>query len=322
MEEKSRMIGNDSESNGFLVGLIMKVAIALESKNVKDMREMALELEGWELKEEEMDVKTKLFVEHILLAFSRVEIGLGVLDIAAEELTKVRDKMRVEDDKKAAEEFLDSVSECDCNICKSSKCGKCRRVIDHVNSKVFSDYGICIKCYSEEPDIDEIYKDESIVPKSKYAGAPYDQDKDEKDVRKACFSKTFTCDRCRIDYDIKKRKFIDNYSVCVRCVRAFYDWFDAVKDAHQKQDWKNFKGKMKKLTKDYDHLRRDWNDSFRSTKENWDRREKRLDGFRKTSNEVRKKIDEMKKRAVEEERRAKSGFKKDELSDDEKDDLK
>jgi len=303
------MTGNDSESNGFLVGLIMKIAIALESKNVKDMREMALELEGWELKEEEMDVKTKLFVEHILLAFSRVEIGLGVLDIAAEELTKVRDKMRAEDDKKAAEEFLDSVSECDCNICKSSKCGKCRRVIDHVNSKVFSDYGICIKCYSEEPDIDEIYKDESIVPKSKYAGAPYDQDKDEKDVRKACFSKTFTCDRCRIDYDIKKRRFIDNYSVCVRCVRAFYDWFDAVKDAHQKQDW--FQEKMKKLTKDYDR-----------TKEKWDSREKRLDNFRKTSNEVRKKIDKMQKRDAEEKRRAKSGFKKDELSDDEKEDLK
>ena len=312
MEEKSRMIGNDSESNGFLVGLIMKVAIALESKNVKDMREMALELEGWELKEEEMDVKTKLFVEHILLAFSRVEIGLGVLDIAAEELTKVRDKMRVEGDKKAAEEFLDSVSECNCSICKSSKCGKCKRVIDNENSKIFSDYGICKRCYSEEPNIDEIYKDESIVPKSKYAGAPYDQEEDEERIRKALD---------RQDKLAKKKCSwgIDGCDCMQECCNKCGRWVD-------NDSAKIFKdyGICRKCYEDEPNIDEIYKDETIQPK-GWDEREKRLSDVHKKIDELKKNFGFRDKKRIDWNRyhkKRRGRFKKDELSDEDKDDLK
>ena len=305
-----RKTHDDSDRNYDIVHMIKKIAIGLEKKNVDDLRAIAHELEAWKPHGnwDKLDAKTKVFVEHILMALGRLQLGFEMLDKGAEELTDIRQKMEKDEihglmeggDKKAAEEFLDSVSECNCSICKSSKCGKCRRVIDHANSKIFSDYGICLKCYSEEPDIDEIYKDESIVPKSKYAGAPYDQEEDEERIRKAldrqdklakkkCSWGIDGCDCMQDDYADAKTGFvcfkcgqrkigrstledIVGNKMCGRCARALGGKEKGVIHGLMEEDKSDFKKNMDELKREYDELKREANGLAQGiTTENLDR---------------------------------------------------
>ena len=412
-----RKTPDDSDRNLDIVHMIKKIAIGLESKNVDDLRTIAHELEAWVPHGNwgKLDVKTKVFVEHILIALARLQLGFEILDKGADELTDIRQKVEKDEihglmdeadheddferkmrelaseyneivdeaqeittenidrftrrnldrvdrrekftcekcgiekrssapgvnnrievdghvicarcyrafrnwfektDKKAAEGFLDSVSECDCSICKSSKCGKCGRVIDHVNSKIFSDYGICIKCYSEEPNIDEIYKDESIVPKSKYAGAPYDQDKDEKDIRRACFSETFTCEKCGIEKrssapGVNNRKEVDGHVICGRCYRAFKNWFEKT---NRKLDEFWDEKYVRKGTWDGGPIDPSVKEGIRRLMRDYSLPNGQIDW--KRFHRARKKMKDHK------ERRNKERYRKPEFSDDEKEDLK
>ena len=96
MEEKFGMIGmDDSKSNRNIVEMIKKIALAIESKNTTELREIAEELESWQPRGnwDDMDVRTKVFVEHVLVGFARIQLGLDILDKGADELGTVREEM-------------------------------------------------------------------------------------------------------------------------------------------------------------------------------------------------------------------------------------
>ena len=90
-----RKIPDDSDRNYDIVHMIKKIAIALEKKNVGDLRAIAHELETWVPHGNwgKLDVKTKVFVEHILVGLARIQLGLEVLDKGAGELSDIRQKM-------------------------------------------------------------------------------------------------------------------------------------------------------------------------------------------------------------------------------------
>ena len=90
------MIGmDDSKSNRHIVEMIKKIALAIESKNTTELREIAEELEAWQPREnwEDMDVRTKVFVEHVLVGLARIQLGMDVLDQGAHELGEIREKL-------------------------------------------------------------------------------------------------------------------------------------------------------------------------------------------------------------------------------------
>ena len=71
------MIGmDDSERNYDIVQMIKNNALAIEKKDTKDLQAFAQELEAWEPREnwDDMDVRTKVFVEHVLVALSLIHI--------------------------------------------------------------------------------------------------------------------------------------------------------------------------------------------------------------------------------------------------------
>ena len=90
-----RKIPDDSDRNYDIVHMLKKIAIGLESKNVDDLRAIAHELEAWVPHGNwgKLDVKTKVFVEHILMALGRLQLGFEILDKGAEELTAIRQKV-------------------------------------------------------------------------------------------------------------------------------------------------------------------------------------------------------------------------------------
>ena len=90
-----RKIPDDSDRNYDIVHMLKKIAIGLESKNVDDLRAIAHELEAWvpHGNWSKLDVKTKVFVEHILMALGRLQLGFEILDKGAEELTNIRQKV-------------------------------------------------------------------------------------------------------------------------------------------------------------------------------------------------------------------------------------
>ena len=231
VEGEYEMIGmDDSKENLHLVELIKKVALAIQSKKVKDLQEMVMELENWNPEDVSLDIKTKIFVEHILLAFSRIELGLDVLDKAANELEIVKSKMTKKNIKKATEKILDKNDESkyagdsynqeenEESIRKAlsayfdkpkSKCGKCGRVVEFPKALIFADYGICLTCYLEEPNIDEIYNDESIQPKISWARL---NDREE------------DCRRCGETKKWKNMKILGGKYVCGECYTSCTAW--------------------------------------------------------------------------------------------------
>ena len=90
-----RKVPDDSDRNYDIVHMLKKIAIGLESKNVDDLRAIAHELEAWVPHGNwgKLDVKTKVFVEHILMALGRLQLGFEILDKGADELTDIRQKV-------------------------------------------------------------------------------------------------------------------------------------------------------------------------------------------------------------------------------------
>ena len=105
------MIGmDDSKSNRDIVEMIKKIALAIEKKNTQDLRNIAEELESWEPRGnwDDMDVRTKVFVEHLLVGLARIQLGLDVLDKGANELTEIRQEV---EKKEMNDAILDSFDE-------------------------------------------------------------------------------------------------------------------------------------------------------------------------------------------------------------------
>ena len=191
-----RKIPDDSDRNYDIVHMIKKIAIGLESKNVDDLQAIAHELEGWVPHGNwgKLDVKTKVFVEHILMALGRLQLGFELLDKGAGELTDIRQKME-------KDEIHDLMDEADHE--------------DDFERKM----GELASEYHEIVDEAQKITTENI---DRFTRRNLDRvDRREK----------FTCEKCGIEKrssapGVNNRKEVDGHVICGRCYRAFKNWFE------------------------------------------------------------------------------------------------
>ena len=214
---------DDSDRNYDIVHMIKKIALAIEKKNTQDLRNIAEELERWEPRGnwDDMDVRTKVFVEHLLVGLARIQLGLDVLDKGANELTEIRQEV---EEKEMNDAVVDSLDEDD---------------------------------YSELKRENDELKRENVELAQRITTANLDEfctrnldsvDDDEK----------FTCERCGI---LKRKsapgasnyKEVDGQKICAICYRAFKHWMERVKDC-KKPDFlqrPSRKNKKSKNLKEY-----------------------------------------------------------------------
>ena len=254
-----RKTPDDSDRNYDIVHMIKKIAIGLESKNVDDLRAIAHELEAWVPHGNwgKLDVKTKVFVEHILIALARLQLGFEIIDKCAEELTDIRQKVE-------KDEIHDLMDEAEYD--------ELEREMNELAQK------------TTRENIDEFCK----------------RNLDSVDRRQK-----FTCEKCGQEKrksapGASNYKEVDGHGICGRCYRAFRNWFEKT-DKKLDDSW------------------------VANDKLSRDEREKKL-------NDIYKKVSWMKdnfgfrdKKGIDWDRyhkKRRGRFKKDELSDDEKDELK
>tara|TARA_Y100001936_G_scaffold185670_1_gene183380 strand:+ start:2950 stop:3936 length:987 start_codon:yes stop_codon:yes gene_type:complete len=328
------MIGmDDSKSNRNIVEMIKKIALAIESKNTKELREIAEELETWQPrgKWDEMDVRTKVFVEHVLVGLARIQLGMDVLDQGAHELGEIREKLEEtldeldKGDKYAGAPYEQDEDEEDIRRTfdiqdverRIARCARCLKVTDR-KSQAFKDYGICKSCFDSVPNIDEIYNDETIQSKGL---ADYIEGEDLPRERHIDGKGNEQCHRCGSFNDFKKMKLVHGYSVCPRCFRGFMYWFEKAKKGQEKSEarvgeelfpkgmsWDEKERRRTELAKWFEKLKRDFNDG-----KGW------IDW--KKYHESRKK-DARDKRLKDKRGSKKGRYRKDEISDDTKEELK
>ena len=277
-----RKIPDDSDRNYDIVHMIKKIAIALESKNVDDLRAIAHQLEAWEPHGDwdKLDVRTKVFVEHILLGLGRIQLGIEQLDKGADELTDIRQKME-------NDEIHDVMDEADHEDDFERKMRELASEYDEI--------------------VDEAQKitTENI---DRFTRSNLDRvDRREK----------FTCEKCGIEKrssapGVNNRKEVDGHVICGRCYRAFKNWFEKTNrkldefwdENVRKGTWDggpidpSVKESIRRLMRDY---------SLPNGQIDWDK-----------FHRARRKMKEHQTK----DRRNKERYNKNELSDDEKEDLK
>ena len=282
-----RKIPDDSDRNYDIVHMLKKIAIGLESKNVDDLRAIAHELEAWVPHGDwsKLDVKTKVFVEHILMALGRLQLGFEILDKGAEELTDIRQK--VENDE--IHDVMESYDQ-EHNEHKDDFERKMRELVSE---------------YDEIVDEAQKITTENI---DRFTRRNLDSvDRREK----------FTCEKCGIEKrssapGANNRIEVDGHVICARCYRAFKNWFEKT-DRKLDEFWNekyvrkgtwdggpidpSVKEGIRRLMRDY---------SLPNGQIDWDK-----------FHRARKKMKDHKKDRCNKER-----YRKDELSDDEKEDLK
>ena len=191
-----RKIPDDSDRNYDIVHMIKKIAIGLESKNVDDLQAIAHELEGWVPHGNwgKLDVKTKVFVEHILMALGRIQLGFELLDKGAGELTDIRQKME-------KDEIHDLMDEADHEDDFERKMGELaseyHEIVDEAQ-----------KITTE--NIDEFTR---------------------RNLDRVNRREKFTCEKCGIEKrssapGVNNRKEVDGHVICGRRYRAFKNWFE------------------------------------------------------------------------------------------------
>ena len=288
-----RKIPDDSDRNYDIVHMLKKIAIGLESKNVDDLRAIAHELEAWEPHGDwsKLDVKTKVFVEHILTALARLQLGFEILDKGADELTNIRQK--VEND-----EIHDVMYEADHE-------DDFKRKMDELVSEYDE---LTKKCDELQKENFELAQKITTANLDEFCTRNLDSvDDDEK----------FTCERC----GILKRKSapavsnyrdVDGHKICARCYRGFKHWMERVKDCK---------------TPDFLQRPSRKNKKSKNLKEYWDKREAYRDEiFRKLEemkrNQKREYVDEAEWWLDKRYGTDKQHCDKKDLTDDEKEDLK
>jgi len=191
-----RKTPDDTDRNYDIVHMIKKIAIGLESKNVDDLRAIAHELEAWVPHGNwgKLDVKTKVFVEHILIALARLQLGFEILDKGADELTDIRQKVE-------KDEIHGLMDEADHE--------------DDFERKMRE----LASAYNEIVDEAQEITTENI---DRFTRRNLDRvDRREK----------FTCEKCGIEKrssapGVNNRKEVDGHVICGRCYRAFKNWFE------------------------------------------------------------------------------------------------
>ena len=327
------MIGmDDSERNYDIVQMIKKIALAIEKKDTKDLQAIAQELEAWEPREnwDDMDVRTKVFVEHVLVALARIQLGLDVLDKGASELTEIRQEV---EEKEMNDAVLDSLDEEDyaatktwfvCFKCAQKTvgkavlednfghkmCGKCARALGRKGMEEYEEYhgryDELVKEYDEIVDAAQKITTENI---DRFTRRNLDSvNRREK----------FTCEKCGIEKrksapGVSNYKEVDGHKMCGRCYRAFKNWFEKTnrkldefwdKKYVRKGTWDggpidpSVKEGIRRLMRDY---------SLPNGQIDWDK-----------FHRARRKMKEHQMK----DRRNKERYNKNELSDDEKEGLK
>ena len=298
-----RKIPDDSDRNYDIVHMIKKIAIGLESKNVDDLRAIAHELEAWVPHGNwgKLDVKTKVFVEHILIALARLQLGFEIIDKGAEELTDIRQKVENDEIRDVMDE-TDEPDELD---------GRYDELVREYDELQKENFDLAQKITTE--NIDKFTR----------------SNLDSVDRRKK-----FTCEKCGIEKrssapGVSNCKEVDGHKICGRCYRAFQNWFEKTNT----EDWDALLWNLWVGT----GINR-WN---KKNKRAWDGgpidKEKTQDFVRKLMRDyslpngqidwkkfhrVRREIEKKQKQEKREDRRRKERYNKDELSDDEKESLK
>ncbi len=282
-----RKIPDDSDRNYDIVHMLKKIAIGLESKNVDDLRAIAHELEAWVPHGDwsKLDVKTKVFVEHILMALGRLQLGFEILDKGADELTDIRQK--VENDE--IHELIDEVD---------------------ADEEYHSRYDELVREY------DEIIKetDEAQKITTENIDRFTRRNLDSVDRREK-----FTCEKCGIEKrrsapGVSNYKEVDGHKICGRCYRAFKNWFEKTNkklddfwdEKHvRKGTWDGGPIDKAKTNAFVRKLMRDY--SLPDGQIDWKK-------FHRARREIEKRL--------RKERHNKERYRKDELSDEEKEGLK
>jgi len=220
---------DDTERNYDIVLMIKKIALAIQRKDTHDLRAIAEELQTWEPREnwDDMDVRTKVFVEHVLLGFARLEFGLDILDKGANELREVWREMEQSDihdglDELDEEDNVDRETGFVCFKCGQTKSGKAI-LEDSVGNKM------CSRCASAlggeklwQRKLDELAQEHTSWNIDRFSRRNLDRvDRREK----------FTCEKCGL---VKRKsapgvsnyKEIDGHKICGMCYRAFKNWFE------------------------------------------------------------------------------------------------
>ena len=294
-----RKTPDDSDRNYDIVHMIKKIAIGLESKNVDDLRAIAHELEAWVPHGNwgKLDVKTKVFVEHILMALARLQLGFEILDKGAEELTDIRGKME-------KDEIHDLMAEAEHEDDFEGKMNELASEYDELTKK-------CDELEKENFDMTQKITSENVDRFTR-------RNLDNIDRRQK-----FTCEKCGIEKrksapGVSNYKEIDGHKICGRCYRAFKNWFEKTdrrldefwdKNDVETRTYRNGytdggpidKKKMQEFVR---RLMRDY--SLPDGQIDW-----------KKFHRIRRKIKEDQKK----DRDNKKRYRKDELSDEERDDL-
>ena len=381
-----RKIPDDSDRNYDIVHMIKKIAIGLESKNVDDLQAIAHELEGWVPHGNwgKLDVKTKVFVEHILMALGRIQLGFELLDKGAEELTDIRQKVENDeihglmdeaDDEddferkmgELASEYHEIVDEAQKitteNIDEFTRrnldrvdrrekftCEKCgiekRSSAPGVNNRKEVDgHVICGRCYRafknwfERTDkkLDDFW-DEKYVRKGTWDGGPIDPSVKEGISR---LIRDYSLPNGQIDWDkfhrarkkMKDHKKDRQNKLTKKKCRWGFDGCDCMQECCNKCE-RLVDNDSAKIFKDYGICRKCYEDEPNIDKiykdetiqpKGWDEREKRLSDVHKKIDELKKNFGFSNKKGIDWDRyhkQRRGRFKKDEISDDEKEDLK
>jgi len=282
-----RKIPDDSDRNYDIVHMLKKIAIGLESKNVDDLRAIAHELEAWVPHGNwgKLDVKTKVFVEHILMALGRLQLGFEILDKGADELTAIRQK--VENDE--IHDVMESYDQ-EHNEHKDDFERKMRELVSE---------------YDEIVDEAQKITTENI---DRFTRRNLDSvDRREK----------FTCEKCGIEKrssapGANNRIEVDGHVICARCYRAFKNWFEKT-DRKLDEFWNE--KYVRKGTWDGGPIDPSVKEGIRRLMRDYSLPNGQIDWEK--FHRARKKM-----KAHKKERRNKERYRKDELSDEEKDDLK
>ena len=278
-----RKTPDDSDRNYDIVHMIKKIAIGLESKNVDDLQAIARELEAWVPHGNwgKLDVKTKVFVEHILMALGRLQLGFEILDKGAEELTDIRQKV----EKDEIHELMDEADH------EDDFERKMRELVSE---------------YDEIVDGAQEITTENI---DKFTRSDIDRvDRREK----------FTCEKCGIEKrrsapGVSNYKEVDGHKMCGRCYRAFKNWFEKT-DRKLDEFWDE--KYVRKGTWDGGPIDPSVKEGIRRLMRDYSLPNGQIDW--KRFHMARRKLKENQKK----DRRNKERYRKDELSDEEKEDLK
>ena len=285
-----RKVPDDSDRNYDIVHMLKKIAIGLESKNVDDLRAIAHELEAWVPHGNwgKLDVKTKVFVEHILMALGRLQLGFEILDKGADELTDIRQKV----EKDEIHELMDEVDH------EDDFERKMRELV------------------SEYYEIDDETREITTKNLDRFTRRNLDGvDRREK----------FTCEKCGIEKrssapGVNNRKEVDGHVICGRCYRAFKNWFDGEESVKRRKQFEKLKEHYEKREE------RSWDEREKDKTRLHNNIRKLMRYFRKDDGQIDWKryheAERKEKERLEREERNKARYKKNELSDEEKYDLK